>query len=295
MSLRILAWALAAALLATLLPVQAAALPNAGCLACHGTMGFPTDGLAQSAHAEQLCSDCHRQFADDPHGGAEVAEPSQEWIRQVIDIESAGVDPLAWASCGDCHEDQVTAMSHSHHLDPALEDGSPDGAYCGDCHGPPHTIEATPTSIREKLAFIDASCGNCHANPDIIASHDLNPDVVFTFRDSLHGRAARLGREDAPSCVDCHDAHAVVGADHPDSPMAVANRVAVCGECHAGANENFASIPSHTRITASARPAEYWVSVFFVFLTLTVIPFMLLHISLDALSNLRRARSRTRR
>jgi hypothetical protein len=244
-----------------LVPSSALAIPNGGCLVCHSPLGFEHEGFATSVHSELSCGDCHRGFADDPHGHAEVPEVGPGWLRSAIEAESSGSDPSAWAACGTCHD-------------------------------APHTMAPTPANQQDRLAFVSATCESCHTNPELIDRYDLNPDVVFTFEASIHGRAMRLGHEDAPTCVDCHDAHHVVGGDEPTSPVALANRVSVCGQCHEGANENFASVFSHTAITPSSRPLEYWVTFFFVFLTLSVILGMLLHIALDAYANLREALAR---
>jgi hypothetical protein len=275
-----------------LVPSSALAIPNGGCLVCHSPLGFEHEGFATSVHSELSCGDCHRGFADDPHGHAEVPEVGPGWLRSAIEAESSGSDPSAWAACGTCHEDVVVEMGRSRHVRPFVDSGSSDGAFCGDCHGAPHTMAPTPANQQDRLAFVSATCESCHTNPELIDRYDLNPDVVFTFEASIHGRAMRLGHEDAPTCVDCHDAHHVVGGDEPTSPVALANRVSVCGQCHEGANENFASVFSHTAITPSSRPLEYWVTFFFVFLTLSVILGMLLHIALDAYANLREALAR---
>lgn len=265
----------------------ALAMPNGGCMICHGSLGFPDASFQESVHAEVTCAECHRAFADNPHGRAEIPPPSREWLQAVVAVESNGSDASAWVACADCHEEVVDAMARSAHLRPALENESADGAFCGDCHGAPHEMAATPTNAEENLAFVTASCEACHVDEALIERYDLQPDVVFTFEESLHGRAARLGMENAPSCVDCHDAHAVRDGADEDSPVHLANRAEVCGTCHDGANENFASVFSHQRITPSTRALEYWVSFFFVSLTLLVILGMLAHIALDAWANFR--------
>jgi len=270
-----------------LLPGEASAIPNGGCLICHSGMGFSLPDFESSVHAEVGCHDCHRAFADDPHGRTEVPPPAQEWLAATVEAESTGADPLAWAACRDCHEDVFSRMARSAHVLPAVESGSADGAFCGDCHGSPHAMAATPTNVAERMAFVTASCETCHTDEALIEAYDLAPEVVFTFEESLHGRAARLGLEDAPSCVDCHNAHAVASGEDPESPINLQNRAEVCGSCHEGANENFASVFSHERITPHTRPLEYWVTFFFVSLTLIVILGMLVHIALDAYSNLR--------
>lgn len=269
-----------------LIPDQARAAPNGSCLACHNRITFEPQLFLDSVHGELACADCHAEFEGDIHGRVEVEPPEEEWLAQVVAVKAA-TDGFAWASCGTCHEEVLQGMAVSHHVDPMTESGSADGPFCRDCHGQPHYMTSSPTETAERLEFVNRTCVPCHADPDLIETYELNENVVFTYQHSLHGRAALLGSENAPSCVDCHDAHAVRGADDPESEVANGNRVDVCAQCHDGASDNFALTFSHEPITRAGTPLEYWVSFFFVTLTLLVILALLLHIILDMFAGLR--------
>jgi len=49
---------------------------------------------------------------------------------------------------------------------------------------------------------------------------------------SLHGRAAAAGDGLAPSCVTCHEHHAILPRTNPASPTSTMNVPILCGRCH---------------------------------------------------------------
>jgi len=284
-STKIAVFALCAFALSTIAG-EARAAPNGSCLACHNRITFEPQQFLDSVHGDLACADCHTEFEGDIHGLTEVAPPEEEWLVQVLALK-ARTEGYAWAACGTCHEEVVQGMEVSHHVDPMTDSEAADGPFCGDCHGLPHYMVNSPTDPADRLEFVNRTCVPCHADSELIESYDLNPNVVFTYQHSLHGRAALLGSENAPSCVDCPTAHAARGADDPESEVATDNRVEVCASCHDGASDNFALTFSHEPITRAGTPLEYWVSFFFVTLTLLVILALLLHIVLDMFSGLR--------
>jgi len=65
-----------------------------------------------------------------------------------------------------------------------------------------------------------AICGTCHDRQ--AAEHGR----------SLHGRAAARGDALAPSCVTCHEHHAILPSSNLDSPTSKLNVPLLCGRCH---------------------------------------------------------------
>jgi hypothetical protein len=284
-----------AALLLIVAPRAAEASPNGSCFACHARVAFDPPRFAASVHGELACGDCHPDFHNNPHGQAEVPPVEPEWLATIVAAESRTGGGVAWGSCGSCHAEVIEEMALSRHIVPSLESGSEDGAFCRDCHGPPHYIQAAPHSPHERVVFVHDTCVPCHSDPALIERWGLNPDVVFTYEESIHGRAARLGSAHAPTCVSCHQAHAVQSGKHPDSPLSPDHRAGVCGQCHAGANDTFASVFSHTRLTRESRPADWWATFFFVSLTVGTIALLMLHMLLDFIAGLRDAVRQRRR
>jgi hypothetical protein len=85
---------------------------------------------------------------------------------------------------------------------------------CVDCHkdikSSPH--ENTPAKI---------TCAQCHADAQAAYSH------------SYHASAKRPDGSTPAACVDCHgDAHTILPASDPKSPIYHSNIPATCGTCH---------------------------------------------------------------
>jgi cytochrome b subunit of formate dehydrogenase/nitrate/TMAO reductase-like tetraheme cytochrome c subunit len=85
---------------------------------------------------------------------------------------------------------------------------------CVDCHkdvkSSPH--EATPAKI---------ACAQCHA------------DAQAAYKHSFHATAKKPDGSPTAACVDCHgDAHTILPASDPKSPVNHSNIPATCGTCH---------------------------------------------------------------
>ncbi len=85
---------------------------------------------------------------------------------------------------------------------------------CVDCHkdvkSSPH--ETTPAKI---------ACAQCHAGAQAAYQH------------SFHATAKKPDGSPAATCVDCHgDAHSILPASDPKSPVSHSNIPATCGTCH---------------------------------------------------------------
>jgi hypothetical protein len=86
------------------------------------------------------------------------------------------------------------------------------------------------------------------------------------------------GYVDTARCWDCHGSHEVLPARDPRSPVAPANLVHTCGQCHANANARFVQYQPH----ANARDWRtnlplYLVRLFMNLLLASVLTFFLIH------------------
>ncbi|MGC1871696.1 MAG: cytochrome b/b6 domain-containing protein [Acidobacteriaceae bacterium] len=125
------------------------------------------------------------------------------------------------SDCLACHSDptltqDVNGKKVSLYVDPTKMKGSIHGAMfsCVDCHKDvtqsPHTTE--PKKI---------TCAGCHA------------DAEKAYLNSNHAKDKRADGTPAATCVDCHgDAHDILPASDPKSPVNHANIPATCGRCH---------------------------------------------------------------
>jgi formate dehydrogenase gamma subunit len=87
------------------------------------------------------------------------------------------------------------------------------------------------------------ACISCHA--DVTAKHpdDNQPLAPATcalchtrqaqsFTASVHGQALLAGHDDAATCRDCHDSHAIIANNSPTSPIFFSRQAETCGACH---------------------------------------------------------------
>lgn len=185
------------------------------CSACHETQRLPVDAHHQD-HAG--CHACHN-----PHG---VRSPS---------------DPDSWMApanqpqvCGACHDSVATVWSGGVHArvlaDGDLRETGVAPPSCTACHGA-HPV-AGSGDVDSFVASLDR-CAECHQ------------DAARTYYGSYHGKAAALGSDVAATCADCHGAHGMQPADHPESRVADANLVETCSVCHVQARPAFVQYDSH--------------------------------------------------
>jgi predicted CXXCH cytochrome family protein len=207
-------------------PVGFAASVHAdfACIDCHSDL----DGV-ELPHDEELeivdCSMCHddisEEMATGPHGGwamdDDAPSASCQSCHGVHDVLSSK-DPRSPTSharstelCSACHEAALSAIERSPH---GRKAGGDVVAACIDCHSG-HAVKSPADPIGQL-----GTCGPCHEQQ------------VTQHRRSLHGRAAVRGDELAPSCVTCHQHHAIMSHEEPSSPTSTLNVPALCARCH---------------------------------------------------------------
>ncbi|OGW76444.1 MAG: hypothetical protein A3J52_03710 [Omnitrophica bacterium RIFCSPHIGHO2_02_FULL_49_9] len=243
-------------------------LDNETCLACHD--GINQEKFVASIHGANRCTSCHGDVKEIPHAvkpgavhcaschriEAEIYNASDHGkaLRQgvssafCLDCHGNGHELLDYrnpdspvnrknipATCATCHEDQEKMMqygllearpfksySESVHGKALLEKGIVSSAVCTDCHGS-HDLHA-PTNPESKIfkKKIPQTCGKCHEN------------VLRTYEQSIHGKAALSGKLEAPVCTDCHGEHQIKSHLDPQSTVyATALAEKTCAHCHA--------------------------------------------------------------
>ncbi|HEX9130557.1 MAG TPA: cytochrome b/b6 domain-containing protein [Gemmatimonadaceae bacterium] len=186
---------------------EAAAQPNEGCVSCHDDIA--KGALTKSVHGQLPCDGCHADVVGGPH-----------------EVAPKAVD------CASCHPDAVAAWSSSLHAK-GLTTGIR-SAQCADCHGPAHEIlPSTSAASRTYRTAIPRTCGRCHAQKFVVAEAGLTTAPAVSYQDSVHGRAAARGSMNVAVCTDCHDAHAVLPGNDPQSGIFKFNVGRTCGKCHA--------------------------------------------------------------
>ena len=250
------------------------------CLTCHQTLAAEL-GERTTPHTARLpCEACHVDYKEACLEGR-IATPVLGTLSASVAAKAPRA-PDAAAACVRCHAEQHEAYATSVHGRALLEQGDPDAPYCMDCHGPPHALGAMfgdAAAARRRHAI--KNCMHCHEDLALADRRGLNPEVVHTYRESIHGKLLALGSHLAAACHDCHGTHEIVRATDPGAKMAAERVAKTCQECHPGATSEFANSFIHRTLDRNAFPLGYWIQLAFSLLTVLCIGALVVHMSLD--------------
>lgn len=133
--------------------------------------------LRKSAHGNLQCIACHAEFSKTKHP-VRVFNSIHEYT-------------LAGAKlCAKCHQDANTQYEISIHYT-LFKVGNLKAPSCTGCHGAAHITAWTKTD----KTFGLTSCNKCHG------------ELKSSYEASVHNIARIQGKEDAPVCSSCHNAH----------------------------------------------------------------------------------------
>ncbi|MBI4839906.1 MAG: cytochrome c3 family protein [candidate division NC10 bacterium] len=269
------------------------AIPHKGeikrvsCIRCHfkgNPVGAPQKDIyveyAKSVHGvaaaagntkAPVCQDCH---------GNHTIRPPKDPRSQ---MNKAHIPE----TCGRCHLPVFSDYRESAHWK-AFVGGKTDSAVCTDCHGEhtirPHESPESPTYI----THVPETCSRCHASVAVVGKYGIKTEQVATYGRSFHGIAIKYGGKTVANCASCHGVHDIRPSDDPKSAVHVENIPKTCGKCHTGANVNYAKGKIHVDPTKKEAGPVYWVSLFFKWLTISVMVGLIGHISLDLFRRFRR-------
>jgi formate dehydrogenase gamma subunit len=181
---------------------------------CHSDVD--AKAWAASIHGSFSCTDCHADVTAVPH-------------------DPAPVKP----ECGTCHSEAVDAWKRSIHARGLAQNQK--SAQCADCHGGPHAMLAAsnPISPLHRSNIAD-TCSTCHGVKFVMEPSGIGDRPVFSYRESVHGKAVAAGSTKAAVCTDCHRSHDVLTPLEADSPIFKANTPKTCGQCHAEEEKQYA-------------------------------------------------------
>jgi cytochrome b subunit of formate dehydrogenase len=180
------------------------------------------------------------------------------------------------ATCGACHPDESVQVEQSVHGQ-ALSRGEREAPTCTDCHAE-HQIEQLRSVSPIKLS--QQICSRCHASERINTKYSLPSNRLETFLESYHGLSARFGSTRAANCASCHGAHLILASTDPRSTIHADHLTQTCGQCHPGANANFASGRVHingAHDTDVGSVLNRWVRRIYQALIIVTIGLFLLH------------------
>ncbi|MDX1430056.1 MAG: cytochrome c3 family protein, partial [Rhodothermales bacterium] len=231
-------------------------------------------GRAAAAGNEQaaVCSDCH---------GAHQAMKASAGGSKINKFEIS-------STCGSCHDEIAAAFDESTHGE-ALAKGVADSPTCTSCHSEHSIVEHTRADSPVAAANVSEQvCSPCHNSYKLSTKYGFPSGRPDSFSDSYHGLATRFGSAETANCTSCHGIHDIWPSTDPRSRVHPANLTATCGDCHPGANENFARGSVHVIRTPEGDRLLYWISTVYMVLIAVVIGGMGAHNVLDWGRKLRR-------
>jgi len=268
--------------------------------------------FGKTVHAKVKCEGCHTDIKNIPHDPVQkvdclaechIVEPSSEQKFSHKDVETFLTESVHskfdkngnvkkysedLPTCKNCHEDNplYRPLAFFKKVRPGISEAAL--GRCRVCHKKEDFIYRFYNHITTRLhrsripISIAEMCSKCHDNPEIVAKHNLSTKAVFSYGETFHGKAARYLSESIPDCLDCHvgqgeSAHNMLSNEDPRAPIHKNNRGKICSQidCHPGASPRFAKYNIHAEFNLEQSPAEYYFTIFFIFLTGgTLLPLM---------------------
>ena len=243
---------------------------SAGFVAEYGTSIHGRAHKAGNLEAA-VCSDCHG-------GHDELKASNPNSMVNKFNIAT---------TCSKCHADVEEEFHNSIHGQ-ALAEGVEDAPTCTNCHGEHDIIE--PSRPESPVAAGNVSeevCGPCHNSVELTEKYGISSDRFTAYSDSYHGLAVQFGSVKAANCASCHGVHNILPSSDPRSSINAANLATTCGECHPGANENFAKGKVHIVRSDRSEKVIYWISTIYIVLIVSTIGLMFVHNVLDWLKKVK--------
>ncbi len=205
---------------------------TATCISCHTSHEIlpHTDSRSSIARRNiaETCANCHSQI--------------EEVHLKVIKGELWEKQPHLLPACVDCHQ--------PHKIRRVFYDQGMADAQCLECHQKPNLRASDGRSMHVNYQEIGHSkhvsiaCSQCHSGVNISHTRPCDaidkavdcgachPETVSRYDESIHGVMAAKNDPDAPSCLDCHGTHSILGKKNPNSRTFPTRVPSLCGECH---------------------------------------------------------------
>ena len=172
-----------------------------------------TDALHGSMHEGVSCVECHEDAAQLPH-------------RPSLNLQTCA------ATCHTQVYEQFMSGTHEE----KLKAGDELAPSCASCHGGHQILAIGDRNAKQNRLNSIFLCADCHEKHPNDTPGGYRPKLhIEAYLQSAHGRAvAQSGLIAAPTCTDCHGAHAVHPVSNPESPVHRTHIDETCGGCHVG-------------------------------------------------------------
>lgn len=245
-----------------------------GCQPCHAGGGASAQTTADDALADKLA-------------GEVAAGEAQE---MQLNSEGEMVLSAALRACITCHAQEYEAYKQSVHGQSVLNHADSDAPFCMDCHGIHYILSADDPRSKTYPANVPSTCLNCHDQADIKARAGLQRNVGESFEESFHGKRGELGGITVAVCSTCHGNHAIYAPADPRSQVNQRNLARTCGECHEGAQLNFATAFTHKSVSPTEQKGLYILKQVYKWVIFLLIAQFVLFAALDIVQLIRRRR-----
>ena len=268
-----------------------------GCHSCHTNIDAFGHRLAGSgAIRTEGCAPCHAETGEAAADADELAERLAEAVaageaeEMQLNMEGEMVLSAALRACIDCHEEEYAAYKESVHGQSVLNHKDSDAPFCMDCHGIHYVLGVDDPRSKTYPANVPSTCLNCHDQADIKARAGLERNVGQSFEESFHGKRGELGGIAVAVCSTCHGNHAIYAPDDPRSLVNQRNLARTCGECHEGAQLNFATAFTHKTVSPTEQKGLYILKQIYKWVIFLLIAQFVLFAGLDIFQLWRRRR-----
>lgn len=223
-----------------------------GCQACHTNIDAFGHRTGEVKLAERSCSPCHEVKENSSEQGIEEGLAEMQ--------KTVGIDynfTVALTACINCHPEQYEEYRGSAHGVSVFEHKNKGAPFCIDCHGIHYILPSKHRRSQTNPANIPSTCLRCHGESQIRIQAELTRDIGSSFEESFHGKRGELGDSAVAVCTNCHGTHAIYAPDDPRSRVNMARIAKTCGECHEGAQLNFATAFTHKTVSPTEQLGLY--------------------------------------
>jgi cytochrome b subunit of formate dehydrogenase len=178
------------------------ALSNPECMKCHDN-SISTGAYNTSVHKSLTCTACHVQ-------------DGEKTPDKLVKDKKSCVVSFKPMNCSSCH----SSVTKEHEL--SVHNSARLPVSCSKCHADIHTI----TSIKNDKKASAKLCSQCHERES-------------TYFKSIHFKSLEKGNNDAATCTDCHNKHAINKIDNVSEGRIF--HTEACMKCHADTSMMFRS------------------------------------------------------
>lgn len=279
--------------------------PEPSCISCHGSHDVQSGSDILSPihpkNSPMLCGECHQEEQEEFFRGIHHARliqdnPDTATCTSCHTAHKVGGSDIPWSTiarpniaqnCGACHIEAKNDFNRSVHAI-ANSRGSIHSANCIDCHDAHATLGVHEIqSPTETLNLSKHTCAECHESVELTEMHKLSPNVVGDFEESFHGLAGAMGDRRVANCASCHGYHDILPSWDPNSRIHPANLAQTCGECHEGAEGDFARGGIHHPGKGIGHWLVDFVESMYIMMIAGTIGLMMVHNALDFVRQIR--------